>query len=187
MDFPVVLMLTLRLVTMGTACLTSPMKACTRLIKTPRVIENELPSILSIQVADHLVDSSKGIQTLVFGISGHTVVRVVGIYSTSHRMKNLGHDDPLYRPGSVTQMLEKIKFSLGLFKYFSLMENISGTGCTKFQYILNLNWCTHNFPLKYCNISLFIYKNTFATIFFNCQIITVTALRLKFDNYCATT
>ena len=134
-DFPVVLMLTLGLVTMGTACLTSPMKACTTLIKAPRVIENELPSILSIQVADRLVDSSKGTQTSVFGVSGHTVARVVGIYSTSHRMKNLGCDDPLYRPGPVTRMLEKIKFLLGLFEYFSLMENISGTG-----YII---WCTH--------------------------------------------
>ena len=134
-DFPVVLMLMLGLVTMGTACLTSPMKACTRLIKAPWVIENELPSILLIQVADHLVDGSEGTQTSVFGISGHTVVRVVGIYSTSHRIKYLGHDDPLYRPGSVTQTLEKIKFLLGLFEYFSLMENISGTG-----YII---WCTH--------------------------------------------
>ena len=72
---------------------------------------------------------------MAFGISGHTVVRVVGIYSTSHRMRNLGHDDPLYRPGSVTQMLEKIKFLWELFEYFSLLENISGTG-----YIIR---CTH--------------------------------------------
>ena len=135
MDFPVVLMLTLELVTMGTACLTSPMKACMRLIKAPRVIENELPSILSTLVVDRLVDGSEGTQTSAFGVSGHTVVRVVGIYSTSHRMRNLGCDEPLYRPGSVTQMLEKIKFLWGLFEYFSLLENISGTG-----YII---WCTH--------------------------------------------
>ena len=60
MDFPVVLMLTLGLVTVGTASLTSPMKACTRSIKAPRVIENKSPSILSILVADHLVDGSEG-------------------------------------------------------------------------------------------------------------------------------
>ena len=46
-------------------------------------------------------------KTSAFGISGNTVVRVIGIYSTNHRMRNLGHDDPLYRLGSVTQMLEK--------------------------------------------------------------------------------
>ena len=51
MDFRVVLTLTLGPVTMGTACLTSPMKACTRLIKAPWVIENELPSILLNLVA----------------------------------------------------------------------------------------------------------------------------------------
>ena len=60
MDFPVVLTLTLGLVTMGTACLTSPMKACTRSIKAPQVTENRLPSILSTLVADHLVDGSEG-------------------------------------------------------------------------------------------------------------------------------
>ena len=135
MDFPVVLMLTLGLVTVGTACLTSPMKACTRLIKAPWVIENKSPSILSTLVADDHVDGSEGTQTSAFGVSGHTVVRVVGIYSTSCRMRNLGRDNPLYRPGSVTWMLKKIKFSLGLFEYFSLLENISGTG-----YII---WCTH--------------------------------------------
>ena len=59
-DFLVVLMLTLGLVTVGTACLTSPMKACMRLIKAPQVIENELPSILLTLVADHLVDGSEG-------------------------------------------------------------------------------------------------------------------------------
>ena len=56
MDFPAVLMLTLGLVTMGTACLTSPMKARMRLIKALQVIENESPSILLSLVADHLVD-----------------------------------------------------------------------------------------------------------------------------------
>ena len=60
MDFPVVLMLTLGLVTVGTASLTSPMKARMRSIKAPRVIENKSPSILSILVTDHLVDGSEG-------------------------------------------------------------------------------------------------------------------------------
>ena len=60
MDFPVVSMLTLGLVTVGTACLTSPMKACMRSIKAPWVIENELPSIMSILVADRLVNGSEG-------------------------------------------------------------------------------------------------------------------------------
>ena len=83
MDFPVVLVLTLGLVFVGTACLTSPMKACMRSIKAPWVIENELPSILLTLVGDRLVDGSEGTQTLVFGVSGHTVVRVVSIHSTS--------------------------------------------------------------------------------------------------------
>ena len=62
-------------------------------------------------------------KTLAFGISGHTVVRVVGIYSTNCRMRNLCHDDPLYRPGSVTQMLKKkLNFRGGCLSTFHFLK-----------------------------------------------------------------